>query len=61
MILVLFYLWENARVIEIIPLMGTATIQDQQPVFLHPESPQGVLWGAAAVTDGFVATASFIY
>ena len=38
--------------IEIIPLICSLTLLGQYPIFLHPESSQGTLSGAAAVADG---------
>ena len=41
----LFYVWEDAKsgLIEIIPLICTSAIWVQQPVFSHPQPPQGAL------------------
>lgn len=48
--LAFFFVWEDARLFEIIPLMFTLTVQDQYPVFniLNPlrVHPLGRGWGS---------------
>ena len=43
---------QESGLIEIIPLVGTLTIQGQHPAFLHPESPQGAELGGGC-SDGW--------
>ena len=40
---------QGSGLTEIIPLMYTSATWGQYPVFSHPESPQGSLWGVAEV------------
>ena len=47
--------------IEIIPLICSLTLLGQDPIFLHPESPQGAQLGVAAVADGLMAGISLVY
>lgn len=42
----------ESRLIEIIPLTCSLTMQDEYSVFFHPESPKGAQLGAAAVAAG---------
>ena len=52
---------QESELTEIIPLIGTLTIQGQYPAFLHPESSQGAQLEVAAGADGLMATTSFVY
>ena len=45
--------------IEVFPLVCTLT--GQYPDSLHPDSPEGAQLGAAAVAEGLMTSASFVY
>ena len=44
----LFYVWEDARLTELSPLVCSSATWGQFPVFSHPELP----WGSPAHTGG---------
>ena len=46
---------------EITPLLCTLTLQGQYPLFLYSKTLQGAQSGVVAVTDGLVATTSFVF
>ena len=45
--------------IEVFPLVCTLT--GHYPDSLHPDSPEGAQLGAAAVAEGLMTSASFVY
>ena len=53
--------YKSLRLNEITPLLCTLTLQGQYPLFLYSKTPRGAQSGVAAVTEGLVATTSFVY